>query len=64
MIKTANKSIIRFILTSSYWQDLLSSSWPDKNSSTETMIIFLRMGSQSGNFSRVGDIQLNYLAKF
>lgn len=30
----------------------------------ETAVIYLRMGSQSDNFVRVGDIVLNYLGAF
>jgi hypothetical protein len=34
------------------------------NSSGETAVIYLRLGSQGGNYARVGDIVLNYLASY
>lgn len=34
------------------------------NAAGETAVIYLRLGSASGNFARVGDITLNYLASF
>lgn len=34
------------------------------NAAGETGVIYLRLGSQSGNFARVGDIKLSYLASF
>ncbi len=36
----------------------------DLDAAGETAIIYLRMGSQSSNAAQVGDIKLNYLAKF
>lgn len=41
--------------------DNSSSEW---DAAGETAVIYLRMGSASSNYVRVGDIQLNYLAKF
>jgi|GEM_PF-2910676 len=41
--------------------DGTSSEW---DSAGETAVIYLRMGSASSNYVRVGDIKLNYLAKF
>lgn len=53
---------------------LASTSWTTTsfNSSTldlwnaagETAVIYLRLGSQGGNYARVGDIVLNYLASY
>jgi hypothetical protein len=37
---------------------------PDWDAADETAVIYLRMGSQDNDFVHVGDIQLNYLAKF
>lgn len=37
---------------------------PEWDAAGETAIIYLRMGSTGSNFARVGDITLNYLAKF
>ncbi len=37
---------------------------PEWDAAGETVVIYLRMGSQSGNHVRVGDITLNYLAQF
>jgi hypothetical protein len=34
------------------------------NAAGETAVIYLRLGSQSGNYARVGDIVLNYLASY
>jgi hypothetical protein len=39
-------------------------SAPEWDAAGETAIIYLRMGSASGEHVRIGDIQLNYLAKF
>ena len=37
---------------------------PEWDAAGETAIIYLRMGSQSANHVRIGDITLNYLAQF
>lgn len=34
------------------------------NAAGETAVIYLRLGSQSGNYARVGDIELNYLGSY
>ena len=34
------------------------------NAAGETAVIYLRLGSQSGNYARVGDIELNYNASY
>jgi hypothetical protein len=34
------------------------------NAAGETAVIYLRLGSASGNFARVGDIELSYLASY
>jgi hypothetical protein len=39
-------------------------SAPDWDAAGETGVIYLRMGSTGDNFVRIGDIRLNYLAKF
>ncbi|MFH1182661.1 MAG: hypothetical protein V1690_00155 [Candidatus Moraniibacteriota bacterium] len=36
---------------------------PDWDAAGETAVIYLRLGSKSDNFTRVGDIKLNYLSK-
>jgi len=41
--------------------DGASSEW---DAAGETSVIYLRMGSASSNYVQIGDIQLNYLAKF
>jgi len=37
---------------------------PDWDAAGETAVIYLRLGSKSDNFARVGDIKLNYLSKW
>jgi len=37
---------------------------PDWDAPGETAVIYLRMGSLSDNFARIGDIKLNYLSKW
>lgn len=39
-------------------------SAPEWDAAGETALIYLRMGSTGSNFARVGDITLNYVAKF
>lgn len=39
-------------------------SAPDWDNAEETAVIYLRMGSLSDNFVRIGDIKLNYLSKW
>jgi len=41
--------------------DGASSEWDAED---ETAVIYVRMGSQSGNYAQIGDIVLTYLAKF
>lgn len=39
-------------------------SAPDWDGAGETAVIYLRLGSKSDNFARIGDIKLNYLSKW
>jgi hypothetical protein len=41
-----------------------ASSLTNWNTADQTAIIYLRLGSTSSNYARVGDIKLNYLSKF
>jgi hypothetical protein len=41
-----------------------ASSLTNWNTADQTAVIYLRLGSTSSNYARVGDIKLNYLSKF
>lgn len=57
----ASTSWATVTIDDSVLDDGASSEW---DAAGETAVIYLRMGSQSGNYARVGDIVLNYLGAF
>lgn len=60
-LDNASTSWTTEVIDDSVLDDGVSSEW---DAAGETSVIYLRMGSASSNYVQIGDIQLNYLAKF
>jgi hypothetical protein len=63
---TSNKSSVADTWTTVTIDDSVidDGAAPDWDAAGETAVIYLRLGSKSDNFARVGDIKLNYLSKW
>jgi hypothetical protein len=60
-VDNASVSWATATIDDSVLDDGAGSEW---DAAGETAVIYLRMGSQSGNYARVGDITLNYLSSY